>query len=39
MVTRVVLNPSKEKLEKLIYICEKVFFFFFPEQEILDLAF
>ena len=28
MVTRVVLNPSEEELEKLIYICKQ--FFFFP---------
>lgn len=29
MVTRVVLDPSEEELEKLIYICKQFFFFFF----------
>ena len=39
MVTRVVLNPSKEKLEKLIYICEKFCFFFFLSRRFLNLHF
>lgn len=38
MVTRVVLNPSKEKPEKLIYICEK-FCFFFLSRRFLNLHF